>query len=67
MNARKLKKNDLFFFLENNQLLNFEEKKMAPELFEFVEKYIIFNFLLKLPQFEKTGCIEHSQLTVGKE
>ena len=40
---------------------------MASELFEFVEKFIIYNFLLKLTQFEKTGCIEHSQLTDGKE
>ena len=65
MNARKLKKNGLVFF-KNIQLLNFEEKnKMALNLFEFVEQFMMDIFLLKSTQFVKTGSIGKTFILLG--
>ena len=50
MNARKQKKNT-----DKIQLSNFKEKIMALQLLEFLEKFMVDSFLIKLTQFEKTG------------
>ena len=63
MNARKLKQKLTCFFFQNLQLLNFEEKKMALKLFEFVEQFMMDTFWLKLTQFEKTGSIGRTYFT----
>ena len=39
---------------------------MALKLFEFVEQFIMNNFLLKLAQFEKTGSIDKIFYFAGK-
>ena len=38
---------------------------MALKLFEFVEKFIMEIFLLKLTQFEKTGSIGKTFISLG--
>ena len=55
MNATKQEK--LTYFLKTSQPSNFEEKKMALNLFEFLEQFIIDNFFIILTQFWKTGSI----------
>ena len=38
---------------------------MAMKLFEFVGKFIVDTFLLKLTQFEKTGLIGKTFISLG--
>ena len=54
MNARKLKKKRNLFF-QNFQLLNFDKKQMASNLFEFVKQSMMGTFSIKLTPIEKTG------------
>ena len=54
MNARKVKKKRNLFF-QNFQLLNFDKKQMASNLFEFVKQSMMGTFSIKLTQIEKTG------------
>ena len=54
MNARKLKKKRNLFF-QNFQLLNFDKKQMASNLFEFVKQSMMGTFSIKLTPIEETG------------
>ena len=51
MNARKLKKKLAF---QETSIFEFRRKKMALNIFEFVEQFMMDNVLLKLTQIEKT-------------
>ena len=63
MKARKLKKKRLYF--KNLQLLNFEEKIDGLKFFEFVKPFVMNTFMLKLTQFEKTGSIGKTFISLG--
>ena len=53
MNARKLKKKKLFVFLKTFEFRR--KKQMTLKLFEFLGKFVMDTFLLKIIQFEKFG------------
>ena len=54
MNASKQKKTEL---VKKTQLTNFKKKQISVKLFEFLEQFMIGNFLITLTQLEKTGSI----------
>ena len=56
MNARKLKKNRRFF-QKSSTFESRRKKQMALKLFEFVEKFMMNTSMIKLTQFEKTGSM----------
>ena len=64
MNARKLNKTKLFFFQKHS---NFEFGGKIDELkaLEFVEQFMMNTFMLKLTQFEKTGSIGKTSISLG--
>ena len=51
-------------FMKTFQLSNFQQKQMAFKLFEFLEQFMIENFI-KLTQFEKTGSIDKNFVSLG--
>ena len=62
----KLKQKLTNFFPKNLQLLNFGEKKLMPlKLFEIVEQFMMDNFVIKSNQFEKTGSIGKTFISLG--
>ena len=57
MSARKKKKKPTFEFRR--------KKQMTLKLFEFVEQFMMDTFMIKITQFEKTGSIGKTFISLG--